>query len=537
MKQIAQYKQRWNAMIRANQKTAAAFSATESSTIVPVVENEMGTFSYHGTATSTTVAHQNETVRLVLVERQLMSEAQVQAGFTCFDQSEINQVTDLLADPAVFAAAAAPTGHAGRGLRQRHGRARRRLCEREPAPPPAPCWSRCRVPSALPIDPSRYFAAITAVDAAHAATLTGPGVLTIRAAGNDGANINTGADALDCNPGDPTTLQVGSYNPANGVQNTFSNFGACIDLFAPGQFIVTMYAGGWLFPVDGTSFAAPLTAWLGSRSSPTPFTVATARASLLANTDATKELPADAVPVRLLLRTGRGVDGRHRRPAGPPVPPCAAPRGRAAGPAPAAGAAAPFPGCPRRVNRPGRHGNPIEKGGGRAYTAAPMASLKLKPGVITGDALKELFAYCKTASTALAGGERHRLERRERRPGGRAARPRRRSSCSSRTRARSFTRASRSTTARSRRRLPAPSPGALHVRTLAKVYGVPVVLHTDHCAKKLLPWVDGVIAAGEEYFAKNGEPLFSSHMLDLSEQPIAENLEISARNLEAHRPR
>jgi fructose-bisphosphate aldolase class II len=73
--------------------------------------------------------------------------------------------------------------------------------------------------------------------------------------------------------------------------------------------------------------------------------------------------------------------------------------------------------------------------------------------------------------------------------------------------------------------------GALHVRTLAKVYGVPVVLHTDHCAKKILPWVDGVIAAGEEYFARNGEPLFSSHMLDLSEQPLAENIEISARTL------
>jgi fructose-bisphosphate aldolase, class II len=73
--------------------------------------------------------------------------------------------------------------------------------------------------------------------------------------------------------------------------------------------------------------------------------------------------------------------------------------------------------------------------------------------------------------------------------------------------------------------------GAYHVRTLAKVYGVPVVLHTDHCAKKILPWVDGVIAAGEEYFARNGEPLFSSHMLDLSEQSLAENIEISSRTL------
>ena len=67
---------------------------------------------------------------------------------------------------------------------------------------------------------------------------------------------------------------------------------------------------------------------------------------------------------------------------------------------------------------------------------------------------------------------------------------------------------------------------------MAKVYGVPAVLHTDHCAKKILPWVEGVIAAGEDYFAKNGEPLFSSHMLDLSEQPIEENLEISRRTLQ-----
>ncbi|MES1209132.1 MAG: S8 family serine peptidase [Pseudomonadota bacterium] len=297
MKQIAQYKQRWNAMIRANQTIASAFSTTELSTLRPVVENELGTFSYHGTATSTTVAHQNDTVRLVLVERQLMSEAQVQAGFTCFDQSEIDQVTDLLIDPAVFAAAAAQpatldadfakamTAHDVGFVNESFGATARTVLEQMQA-------TQCP----HPIDLSRYFAAITAVDVAHGATLTGPSPLTIRAAGNDGANINSSADALDCNPGDPTTVLVGSYNPGNGVQNTFSNFGACVDLFAPGQAIVTMYAGGWLLPVDGTSFAAPLTAWFGSRAAPLPFMVATARAFLLASTDATKELPATLFP-------------------------------------------------------------------------------------------------------------------------------------------------------------------------------------------------------------------------------------------------
>lgn len=69
--------------------------------------------------------------------------------------------------------------------------------------------------------------------------------------------------------------------------------------------------------------------------------------------------------------------------------------------------------------------------------------------------------------------------------------------------------------------------GALHIHTVAKYYGVPVVLHTDHAAKKWLPWVSGLIDAGEQYFKEKGQPLFSSHMLDLSEEPIEENIETS----------
>jgi len=74
--------------------------------------------------------------------------------------------------------------------------------------------------------------------------------------------------------------------------------------------------------------------------------------------------------------------------------------------------------------------------------------------------------------------------------------------------------------------------GAKHVHLLAKAYGVSVILHTDHCAKKLLPWVDGLLDAGEEFYKENGVPLFSSHMLDLSTEPIKENIEISKKYLE-----
>lgn len=74
--------------------------------------------------------------------------------------------------------------------------------------------------------------------------------------------------------------------------------------------------------------------------------------------------------------------------------------------------------------------------------------------------------------------------------------------------------------------------GAKHVHTMAKAYGVPVILHTDHCAKKLLPWLDGLIEASEINFKEKGYPLFSSHMIDLSEESIEENMAICKKYLE-----
>ena len=159
-----------------------------------------------------------------------------------------------------------------------------------------------------------------------------------------------------------------------------------------------------------------------------------------------------------------------------------------------------------------------------------MANLKLKPGVITGNALKELFAYCKDVDAALPavnviGSDSANAAM----------------AAAKEAKAPIIVQLSHTGSqfyggktldnSQQQASIAGSIAGAHHVRTLAKVYGVPVVLHTDHCAKKILPWVDGVIAAGEEYYARNGEPLFSSHMLDLSEQPLAENIEISARTL------
>ncbi len=78
--------------------------------------------------------------------------------------------------------------------------------------------------------------------------------------------------------------------------------------------------------------------------------------------------------------------------------------------------------------------------------------------------------------------------------------------------------------------------GALHIHTVAKHYGVPVVLHTDHASKKWLPWISGLIDAGEQFLKEKGQPLFSSHMLDLSEEPIEENIQTSVEFYKRMKP-
>ncbi|HEX6245019.1 MAG TPA: class II fructose-bisphosphate aldolase [Polyangiales bacterium] len=159
-----------------------------------------------------------------------------------------------------------------------------------------------------------------------------------------------------------------------------------------------------------------------------------------------------------------------------------------------------------------------------------MAPLKLKPGIVTGTALQELFQYMKGAQCALPAVN-----------------------CIGSHTVNAVLAASRAAKApaiiqfshggaqfyagktldnsKQTASILGAVAGAQHVRTLAEAYGVPVVLHTDHAAKKLLPWVQGMLEHGERYFAAHKEPLFSSHMLDLSEEPLHENLEICRETL------
>ncbi|MEI9938425.1 MAG: class II fructose-bisphosphate aldolase [Pseudomonadota bacterium] len=159
-----------------------------------------------------------------------------------------------------------------------------------------------------------------------------------------------------------------------------------------------------------------------------------------------------------------------------------------------------------------------------------MDKLKLEPGILTGDAVKHLFDYCKQAGCALpavnvigSNSANAALE---------AARLARAPIIIQISHSGAqFLAGKTLDNSHHQASIAGAIAGAYHVHALARLYGVPVVLHTDHCAKKLLPWLDGTIEADEAHFAQHGQPLFSTHMLDLSEQPLSENIATSARYL------
>ena len=152
-----------------------------------------------------------------------------------------------------------------------------------------------------------------------------------------------------------------------------------------------------------------------------------------------------------------------------------------------------------------------------------MNKLKLEPGVVTGNRVTEIFEYCKEAQCALpavnvVGSNSINAAMA-------AARDANAPIIIQFSNGGGVFNAGKFLDNTGERAAIAGSvAGAHHIRILAQYYGVPVILHTDHCARKLLPWVDGLVAESEKYYQDNGESLFSSHMLDLSEESLEENL-------------
>lgn len=160
-----------------------------------------------------------------------------------------------------------------------------------------------------------------------------------------------------------------------------------------------------------------------------------------------------------------------------------------------------------------------------------MDKLKLSPGIITGDRLQEVFDYCKAAGCALPAvnviGSSSINAALQAAKEASAPIIIQFSNGGAHFNAGKFL-----DNADQKAAIAGAVAGAHHIRQLCKRYGVAVILHTDHAAKKLLPWVSGLITESEQYYEKNKEPLFSSHMLDLSEESLDENLSISKEYLQ-----
>ena len=157
--------------------------------------------------------------------------------------------------------------------------------------------------------------------------------------------------------------------------------------------------------------------------------------------------------------------------------------------------------------------------------------IKLTPGVITGNALQDLFASCKEHNCALPAVNVISSE------GISAALTAAREAKAPiiiqfSNGGSSFYAGKALSNEKQRAAIDGAIAGALSVHHLAEAYGVPVVLHTDHAARKLLPWIDGLISYSESFYKQHGRPLFSSHMLDLSEDSLEENLNTCAQYLE-----
>jgi fructose-bisphosphate aldolase class II len=160
-----------------------------------------------------------------------------------------------------------------------------------------------------------------------------------------------------------------------------------------------------------------------------------------------------------------------------------------------------------------------------------MTTMKLKPGVVTGSALTELLDYCRESQCALPAV--NIIGSHSANAALAAARDAKAPIIVQLSNGGSVFYAGKFVSNEGQRAAIAGGiAGAHHVRLMAESYGVPVVLHTDHAAKKLLPWIDGLLDAGTSYYELNKQPLFSSHMLDLSEEPLDENLEICGKYLE-----
>lgn len=306
----ARFRERWNAMIQQRLPAKQLFSYDEYTELTTALDEELTSFGYHGTATASTIGHENPGVRLVLVERQLGSHGATAQQFECLVQAEIDETVALFTDGEVRDAyARAPLSPADQTLQEIAARYDVGLINESFGRPPRAAIEKLQADRACPpIDLRAYYAALGDLARARREARAATGPLLVQSAGNDATEIDSATDYPDCSPGDDRHLLVGSYD-LDQRRSAFSNFGSCVDLYAPGERIVTTYAGGWLIVARGTSFAAPLAARLLSLTAHAPFDPLAARAQLLGLRGDDAAIPMGSFPADFFYGTAASAQG------------------------------------------------------------------------------------------------------------------------------------------------------------------------------------------------------------------------------------
>jgi hypothetical protein len=241
----------WNAKVRGDRDVI-------DDPLLKTIDARVGE-RFHGTSTAGIVAFQNPSARLVVVNRSLATAEEVAAMVRCPQQRDLDAAALLLADPDVVQAyAARPLGSDERAFAKTIADHDVAIVNESFGPLSRHGLEKLLFRAGCPlVELDAYFAALNELQ--HRDYLRAPTqkILTIRAAGNESARLDRRADGLDCRDDQPTLSLVGSYGVI-GEKSAFTNFGDCVDVFAPGEAVVGPLPGDWWYPQFGTSFAAPL---------------------------------------------------------------------------------------------------------------------------------------------------------------------------------------------------------------------------------------------------------------------------------------
>jgi hypothetical protein len=257
----------------------------------------------HGSAAAGVIADAGAVTELVLVRRTFDLPSESGAGFECLLQGDVDRTVTLLTDPGFRRAFVEREQPAlDRDLaaaRRRHGVA---VVNESFAHTARSTIERTQTLLGCPaVSLAAFFETFTALKEAYEQGHPEAGILFVQAAGNDGARVDGRADSLDCRPAFPGHLLVGSHDGA-GQRSPFSNFGACVSLYAPGENVVGHLPGDWLYPLSGTSFATPLIVWLLTGPGSIPVDPTSARRSLETMAGADGQVPLASFPPSFFYR-------------------------------------------------------------------------------------------------------------------------------------------------------------------------------------------------------------------------------------------